>query len=139
MAQPAYAHWQYTKWGMTPAQVLKASGGRAAIVDQGSVSDADVRNRGPYVSGDYEFTATYHYKNDSLTSVSLELNGACRALKGDLLALYGDKYETINVPGLAQTYFWKDYKKGNAVSFLTFGSHCNLTYSQIDTKTRHGL
>jgi hypothetical protein len=124
---------------MTPEQVLKASDGKAIMVEPGSGPDADVRNRGPYLSGDYEFTASYHYKNGKLASVSLEMDGACGALRGDLINLYGDKYETVNVPGLAQTYFWKDYKKGNSVTFLTFGSHCVVSYSQIDSKTRRGL
>jgi hypothetical protein len=67
------------------------------------------------------------------------MDGACGALRGDLLRLYGDEFQTIGVPGLAQSYFWKDYKKGNAVSFLNFGTHCVLTYSEVDPKTQDGL
>lgn len=139
VGQPAFANWQFTKWGMTPQQVLEASGGQAVIVIPGPWPDENVRNRGPYRSGEYEFIAKFRYTDEKLTSVLLTMDGACGALKGDLIGLYGNKYETVGIPGLAQTYFWKDYKKGNNISYLDFGSQCVVTYSKIDRTTRDGL
>jgi hypothetical protein len=33
-ATPVHADWQYTKWGMTPEQVIEASGGRVSKIPE---------------------------------------------------------------------------------------------------------
>src|SRR4051812_8355903 len=59
-AQPAQADWQFTKWGMTPDQVLAAGQGTVATkrLDQaqGENSSCYLQMSNPYTLGEIIFT-----------------------------------------------------------------------------------
>jgi hypothetical protein len=94
-APPAFADWQFTKWGMTPDQVAAASHGAAASVDPLTISNAVNGDRTllqmPYNAGTFDFVASFAFDNsDHLDRVHLVLqSGAAIDLRTALLAKYG--------------------------------------------------
>jgi len=90
LTQPAFANWKYTSWGMTPEQVAAASKGTVKV-GSGEAGDRmdgyDVGDTGQYVSGNYQFDATFYFQRNGLALVHLTLNGGgdqCNALRLDL-------------------------------------------------------
>lgn len=83
LAAPASAHWQFAKWGMTPDQVIKASGGKAAWKDEKGVQVLSL----DYPSGQFDlqvsfgFDATNHLNDVSIGS-STNVYGIINELKG---------------------------------------------------------
>jgi hypothetical protein len=103
VAAPAAANWHYTKWGMTPAQVVAASHGTAiettperrelhSTTTSGEVALLEA----PWQSGRFHFTAFFLFDKGRLTRVMLDLksgdpeDGA--ALLGSLRQKYGAAY-----------------------------------------------
>lgn len=41
MTIPAYSHWEYTRWGMSPSEVVRSSKGKAYLVPESLVRKAD--------------------------------------------------------------------------------------------------
>lgn len=129
----ARADWQYTRWGMTPNEVVSASGGAAA--KDGASGDLKAR----YQSGEYRFEATFNFKGGKLWSV--DLNGVsgpqCFALTGDLKAKYGtpSEYYPRN-----ETYWWLDRSTRNQIMVTTLASaKCILHYESLNTENNSGL
>jgi len=101
---PAQAHWQYTKWGMTRAQVEKASKGLAV---PGTSSTGKPILTAPYTSGSFQFTAEFWFDdNDRLYEVALDLSqGNPHELIGALKGKYGiPENET---PGMIRAWRWR--------------------------------
>lgn len=96
--------WQYTKWGMTVDQIIKASDGMARPIN--SEEQKDCSNPyyykcialASYNVGDFEFIVHFRSKlnGTTLNSVNLELvnNEKYESLKSELEAKYG-----IGAPG----------------------------------------
>ena len=76
-ASAAKADWEYTKWGMTPQEVVSAS---KNLAKEGSDlrpdSDGNVSKLvAPYQSGKFPFEAQFGFdETDRLSSVTLVLN-----------------------------------------------------------------
>ena len=139
VAHPAYAGWQFTRWGMSPEQVQVASNGQAPMVPPKTNSAGTIHNVGPYASGDHKFVASYNYTDRRLASVSLETNTSCGSLKDDLKILYGDALKKSSIPVLATITNWVDLKKQNAIMLMEFSGSCTLIYSQYNPENRKGL
>jgi hypothetical protein len=95
----AFANWQYTKWGMSPEQVVSASHGIATVTsDQERRSNDPVGSTdttllsAPYQSGSYKFTAYFYFSKESrLSFVELHLvSGDSNSLIGSLRNKYGN-------------------------------------------------
>ncbi len=77
-APEAHADWQYTRWGMTPQQVIDASGGQAVKNDNvsgDSADDAQGLLQAYYSMGTYKFMVVFLFDRSSgvLTMVQLKL------------------------------------------------------------------
>lgn len=76
----AHADWQYTRWGMTPEQVMAASAGQLKPCDEAckgqDTSIQITRFLGPYQSGPFKFTAymLFNRRSNTLAEVTLDLN-----------------------------------------------------------------
>jgi hypothetical protein len=108
----ASADWQFTKWGMTPEQVQKASKG-AALETPATERAAKTPINGlqvpllsmPYTSGDLQLNALFYFdKQRRLARVELE--GAKRA-EQDLRTKYGPPDE-VGSSSLLKWYRDKD-------------------------------
>lgn len=95
---PAYASWGFTDWGMTPAQVVKASNGRAVKLAppesqaQSSIDGNQVAKLSmPYKWGKFAFDAYFLFNGkDRLCRVTLYLkSGPMDGLRSALAGSYG--------------------------------------------------
>lgn len=144
-AYPAQADWQYTKWGMTPAEVTKASGGKAgpnADTSQ-STSDETAKLTLPYVTGDLSFSAYFLFDNrtDKLTSVRLKLSDGSRC--GDLYRALALKYGNPDRPSrsaLMTSAGWRDSANNTNVVFMEIGKgSCSVAYGPLSSAANKGL
>lgn len=134
------ADWQYTFWGMTPDQVIEASGGlaqRPASPD--SIEDESTELlRAPYQAAGMEFDARFFFSNDTekLNLVKLDLRSAekCPVLFGQLSSRYGQPL-TESESAIIALQTWRDLEAGNFVSVLQIGknppSSCSINYKEL--------
>lgn len=141
LPESAHAEWQYTKWGMTPAQVVAASKG-AAILSTGLAEEryagADIRATGVYTSGHYRFRTVFYFVDGKLADIRLKLQGENHYnLKNDLLGVYGTPFkESVSL----RLTTWHDTKKNNRVDLLIIGdSHTTLEYRPLKSESAGGL
>lgn len=143
LASPVKAHWQYTRWGMTPAQVIAAGKGRVQKADP--TADAAMpygvkEAGGSYDSAGRVLKASFWFKSSNLTRVVLasEDEDTCFVLRRDLLSVYG---KTAAQSGrLVETGVWYDRAKGNRVQFSNWGTGgCDVIYSPLVTAASSGL
>ena len=71
-ASPAAANWQFTKWGMTPQEVISA-GHLTSIINHCDSASSDCTISAYYSAADMGFTDTFSFKNGKLSSVNLLL------------------------------------------------------------------
>lgn len=95
-ATSASANWQFTKWGMSPDQVIAASQGRVAVLSDNnsrlmSAGQHIAKLAMPYVSGDLDFRASFLFDaSNRLAEVRLTLKGGTTsALRVALEQKYG--------------------------------------------------
>jgi hypothetical protein len=88
----AHADWQFTKWGMTPEQVIAASGGQASAVSPTGSTAASTLARMPFASGDLQFTASFVFDPARrLNMVRLEqTKGSGKVAYDALVAKFGE-------------------------------------------------
>lgn len=137
----ARADWQYTKWGMTPIEVAKASKGAVSVGNGDPKEEYDgakIGAIGTYVSGDYQFKANFHFTDNKLVDVRLELiKGEFYALKNALLGLYGKPFDESPRLGLTT---WHDISKNNRIDLLSIGSsYVMLEYRPLKNDSAAGL
>jgi hypothetical protein len=143
--------WEYTKWGMTPQQVVSASKNLATEAsDLRPDSDGNVTKLvAPYQSGKFSFEAQFGFDaTDRLASVTLVLNdksagmgmgadtnmdhGVCY----DLLVSVNTAYGPPQGGGSAHMQYsietWQDQKNKNNVTYTVLdGVGCYVQYSAI--------
>jgi hypothetical protein len=127
IAQPALAHWQYTRWGMTPAEVIAASNGNARQGDgrRSAQGPATKDVIGTYVAAGRTFEVSFYFVEQRLDEVVLQLRDSqqCQATTRDLLAVYG---RPIQISGARME--WNDQAKGNYVKMINVGGYCEIQY-----------
>lgn len=143
MSQPAYADWQYTRWGMSPAEVAAASEGQANLSGGESgqqVSGYDIGAVGTYKAGEYNFNSTFYFKNNKLSLVKLELMGNdVSGLKGAIDGLYGKTFDQ-SVSPVHGVYIYHDREKNNRVDLLIIGyKSASLSYRPLVNSNASGL
>lgn len=141
----AHADWQYTRWGMNPAEVVKASGGRASPnASSGQNTDDEIAKlSAPYAAGEFAFDAYFMFNRntDRLSGVRLKLSipSKCTALYSELMAKYG-KPVSENNSRLAQGAAWQDRGNNLQVSILQIGrDSCSVAYAPISSAANKGL
>lgn len=117
-ATSARADWQFTRWGMSPEEVVAASKGSAVVL-----SGADVRrySRGdkaamlamPYIAESFTFNARFLFSSGKLAEVDLDLTGGS---PNDLVRAIRDRY------GMPVTSYG-----GGEGEWVADGDHVQLT------------
>ena len=143
--------WEYTKWGMTPQQVVSASKNLATEAsDLRPDSDGNVTKLvAPYQSGKFSFEAQFGFDaTDRLASVTLVLNdkaagmdmgadtnmdhGVCYDLLVSVNAAYGPPQGGGSVHMQYSIETWQDKKNKNNVTYTVLdGVGCYVQYSAI--------
>jgi len=145
--QPAFADWQYTKWGMTANEVIAASGKKVFPelnpgTDKG---DSKVKLRGTHVSESpyeqFQFDASFYFgSSEKLQDVVLDLKDSekCPNLAGAMLTIYGPaQVEDRSSVSFLRT--WWDRLNDNHVSYLRIGNKCSVTYKEMVKPGAKGL
>ena len=143
--------WEYTKWGMTPQQVVSASKSLATEAsDLRPDSDGNVTKLiAPYQSGKFSFEAQFGFDaTDRLASVTLVLNdksagmdmgadtnmdhGVCYDLLVSVNTAYGPPQGGGSVHMQYSIETWQDQKNKNNVTYTVLdGVGCYVQYSAI--------
>jgi hypothetical protein len=138
ISQPSLAHWQYTRWGMTPNEVVAASKGKALLVTSTQFGEngetADVGAIHEIAGIKFETVFLFREKRLSMVIVWSEDSQQCRALSRDLLATYGKPSSVKN--GLMPRTDWEDQANGNSIAFIeaNMGS-CILQYEEAPRRS----
>ena len=134
----AYADWQYTKWGMTPDELVAAAKNAKQSISKSKHPDLISRGwlfEGEYRTNIYRFKAIFIFsKNpEKLKSVSLQPSdkSQCNVLMADLIATYGPQVKH-NKLSTGDLLTWNDAVKKNEVQLVIDPSICFVTYN--DTK-----
>lgn len=159
-ASAARADWEYTRWGMTPAEVARAAKNLTkAGADLHPDSDGNVTKLvAPYKSGDFSFEAQFGFDAASrLASVTLVLedktaagmgmggemdhgamdhtnmdHGNCSALKASVRATYGKPQGGGEAHMQYRIETWADPQNKNAVAYTVLdGVGCYVQYSVL--------
>jgi hypothetical protein len=146
-APEAHADWQYTRWGMTPQQVIDASGGQAVKNDNvsgDSTDDAQGLLRAYYIMGTYKFVAVFLFDRSSgvLTMVQLKLKNLETEAGYDLHAFlwgkYGAPLDQLDLSDIAATT-WRDERNYNHVAWLRNGDTFKVQYKPLALTTSEEL
>jgi hypothetical protein len=109
-ACPAAADWQYTKWGMTPEEVVKASGGLVREVPNPAKAGSELLAVwGRHTAGDLEFTVSFGFLDGKLNSVLLVFQKRemqnCEDVASALEVKYGPP-DINEADGLSKRMIW---------------------------------
>ena len=166
-ASAAQADWEYTKWGMTPAQVAGAAKNTKKSTDLHPDSDGNVtRLVAPYKNGKFLFEAQFGFDAaDKLSSVTLVLNdagavsadmdtgadttmpgmdmpgmnhGVCHDLGVSVKAQYGKRQGGGAAHMQYSIETWQDQKNKNNVKYTVLSqAGCYVQYSVIKPAGAH--
>jgi hypothetical protein len=146
---PAGANWQYTKWGMTPAQVVAASHGAATETTPAQQAGERISATGevalltaPWQAGRFRFTALFFFSTGRrLTHVTLNLETADPSdgdrLLGSLRQKYGAAFSSK-----ANDFFTMEiwHYQGDQVSYTAAaGKLFNLQYGPLKNADNSAL
>jgi len=126
-AQPARADWQFTKWGMSESQVIKASKHLAERAQDGTLSMR-------YTTGKFAFNVEFVFADSKLNAVSLELHtGSNYSLLNALKEKYGQPDEQDGI-----TTVWRTSRDEIDFSAVTGdGSDASVLYRpRVNPNTR---
>lgn len=119
----ARADWQFTRWGMSPEQVLAAAKGRAQKHSEEKPNNAGPRSSevlavGTYEAGEFKFSVHYEFKERRLVGVLLQLDNVERgsSLVESLMARYGTPMSSEKFAG-GMMMKWLDAKERNTIEF----------------------
>jgi hypothetical protein len=137
----AAADWQYTKWGMTPAEVITASDGVAVSDPEKDGHSTDMHASlltAPYAAAGFEFDARFLFSRGSnlLSIVTLDLRDPtrCHDLMGALRSRYGEP-TSEHLSEVTAIQAWRGEALPEAVVLLAIGligrgqlSSCSVDY-----------
>jgi hypothetical protein len=144
----AVADWQYTRWGMTVDEVVKASKGQLKPCDAQLCSGRELRGAkdevrliGNYASGQYSFKAYFYFDSKKLSIVTLDLNNPTLgwSLGADLRARYGEPSRQSR-DSISSDMQWQT--KTDRIYFMTIGSgprSASVSYRPRITAGNQGL
>ncbi|MGE4047070.1 MAG: hypothetical protein AB7F35_19565 [Acetobacteraceae bacterium] len=117
LAGTARADWQYTRWGMTPEQVVRASGGKVSVLpkaDRRRVEDANLETSATGTFQDGTLSLRVMFSFDTRTGgLACVFHGVMDprendAFKALLLRRHGPPQDSSALPAIGQeTMNWK--------------------------------
>jgi hypothetical protein len=145
----AQADWQYTKWGMTEAEVVAASNGSAVASDAKQLGmnfdkpGIETKLTAPYTAGQFIFDARFSFSKDRGALARVQLwpvdKMQCTRLQTELATKYGRPTHS-RVDQIGRTTYWKDEQARNVTSFSSvLGATCYVSYDPIATAASGGL
>jgi hypothetical protein len=136
IAPAARADWQYTRWGMTPEQVVAASGGKAALLpekDRPRMPPLVTAAKGEFMDGPLRLRTVFTFNIDrmALACVSYGVSGHSddEAFKAALLKRHGPPRSTSTLEVVGMTNLvWKTATDEISATFSkddpAFAMHC---------------
>jgi hypothetical protein len=125
-AGPAFAHWEWSRWGMSAQEVISASAGKLSPDvgnDRQRVNEQWRHASGPVTFDGFDFHAEFYFDQggEDLRIVRLTLKdfNDCARLEARLNKTLGkpqDASETFNLPNGPVTinaYYWPKDRKGD--------------------------
>ena len=143
VATPAGASWQYTQWGMAPAEVQAASNGTAVVNQDRKLDAADLTaSLTAFYRGDKRpFTAVFLFDTaGKLSAVTLNPTDriSCDPIRRSLNEHYGTP-ASVDQHAYGQTVRWNDVEGDNVVVFLDIGQgNCSVQYSSLPPTHQDG-
>ena len=115
VAPAAYADWQYTRWGMTPEQVVAASNGKAELLPEAKrprLPPLVTAALGNFDDGPLHLKTVFSFniEHGGLVCVSYGLRSSDqdKAFRATLISRYGPPHSTSGVAFLGQeNLVWK--------------------------------
>lgn len=130
-ASSAQADFAYTKWGMSPAEVIVASRGEASLAanPERTPGGAVEAITGTFASGLRRFSSRFDFVDGKLSMVLLtQTQGDCATLRTELLQTYGVPAKD---PGILMMLEWNDPRKGNVVEYIYVDGQCKISYKPL--------
>ena len=136
VAPSARAEWQYTRWGMTPEQVVAASGGRAELLPvarRPRIPPLVTAATGQFVDGPLRLRTVFSFdiESNGLQCVSYGVSSHAdnNAFKEALIRHYGQPQATRTIPLVGMTELdWKTGTDEVTASFSkddpAYAMHC---------------
>ena len=127
---PVSADWEFTKWEMSPEQVVQASKGQAhRPPSSDKIPSVLIQD---WQSGRFLFAVSYLFEGaggQRLTRVQLQLKNP--ELKGELLAALKNKYGTPlgEITGPVSGPYWE--YSGDNINYLTDQETVTIVYAPI--------
>ena len=133
---PVQADWQYTKWGMTPEQVVAASGGRAALLpaqQRPGIPPLETAASGELQDGSLALRTTFLFNTDggglACVFYGVTSSNGSDAFKASLVSRYGQPQRVSGLPAIGlQTLSWKTAMDEIDANFSTgepgYAMHC---------------
>jgi hypothetical protein len=131
----ARADWQYTKWGMTPDQVVSASNGSASIVPPNGGCPV----QGTYKSGSQVFSMSACFDNNGLNQIELDMENATPSDAQQILAALTAKYGNPTPGDNPTAYQWTDLGSDNQIILWDFSLSGRVLIFYKPTLTGNGL
>jgi hypothetical protein len=124
LSSAAHADWQFTKWGMTPDQVVAASGGKAAVLPaKNHVSSQGLRVVAamPWESETLHFQVGFMFDGKNAlrrVSMLLKSGGTAADLLRALKAKYGPPDQQMSEAGAVYAHWYR----ADDINFLAVAS-----------------
>lgn len=146
---PAQAGWQYTEWGMSPNEVIAASGNKIEnkfYNDYAGSPNLGKNLNGVYIFDDIEFSLKIVFdKQNKLDNVVLDVSETkkCKKLLKVLLNIYGNTVDSnLGIFSKLNDYFhdatWQDVEHDNLINFTAYINDqrvapaiCFITYKKL--------
>jgi hypothetical protein len=154
MPTAAQADWQYTKWGMTAEQALRAAGGQLrtpTIQERGARAAGDRQPElvGQHATSSFRFTVALFFgatPRSGLDLVVLMSEDRSRKQTGAIIeslrGLYGEPVQA-SVTRLAKTYRWRDERANNSIEVYDYWFADNqgmqINYKPLRSGAEKGL
>lgn len=123
-ATPAAADWNYTRWGMSPDEVLAANPALRADVDEyHSIRASLVRVSGTHREDGRDYVVRFGFDAENrLNTVYVEPTNArdCRRVLAAIEARVGQG-DRNGVPDLLDSRVWQDRRAGNMINSIVIG------------------
>lgn len=132
----ANADWQYTRWGMSPSEVLNASGGSAQInTDRGlDAGNGMAKIVAPYRVQDFNFSAVFRFnKSDKLIQVVLNAkNHQCALVEALPERTYGPVQAKDKTFFSRATIWWDRPNKNQIMFYQLNDGACSVQYRPLE-------
>jgi hypothetical protein len=144
IAIPAHADWQFTRWGMTPDQVVAASKGAARLATEEEAARFDGPRQkqrrtlavGSHTAAGIALSVRFVFENNRLVLVSTGVTRPedAEPLRQAMLMRYGQPAFVSRVSVLTQLG-WSDRDRGNKVELIqtNSGNGSSVNYSPLSS------